>query len=231
QSTAPADQTNPLRVHEKARQEEQLDLYSLEHELELSIAPEEASYLFLVDATTGHADYVEPEEHEYLLQSYEALMRKVASIYGGRLEVTASGDLQLFFDEQSADDSHGIHGLCAAKLYTLLYRAFNQQRIRAFKPVLNLHMAIVRGSREKINRIKEEALFLTRTTQSNDLISHTALTEAKKLKSTLLSGAEVRREDEDKVLIMSLGQTYQDLLKKQAGHILNRKEKAATPED
>ncbi|MGY8870644.1 MAG: hypothetical protein ACKVJE_09410 [Pseudomonadales bacterium] len=209
---------NPLRAHE--RTEEQLDLYSLEHQLELSLQPKEAAYLFYIDATTGHADYVEPEEHNYLLQTYEHLIKKVSAIYGGSVSVNASGDLQLFFDDQDEEDGHGVHALCAAKLFTLLYRAFNHARIKSFKPVLNLHMAIVRGNREKFNLIKEEALFLTRTTQSNELISHTALTEAKQLKSTLLSTAEVRREDEDKVLILSLTPSYQALLTKQATHLL-----------
>ncbi|WP_051221399.1 hypothetical protein [Neptunomonas japonica] len=213
-----APKPNPLRAHERA--EEQLDLYSLEHQLELSLQPKEAAYLFYIDATTGHADYVEPEEHNYLLQTYEHLIKKVSAIYGGSISVNASGDLQLFFDDQDEEDGHGVHALCAAKLFTLLYRAFNHARIKSFKPVLNLHMAIVRGNRDKFNLIKEEALFLTRTTQTNELISHTALTEAKQLKSTLLSTAQVRREDEDKVLILSLTPSYQALLTKQATHLL-----------
>ncbi|BBB28456.1 hypothetical protein [Neptunomonas japonica] len=215
---APPLKPNPLRAHERA--EEQLDLYSLEHQLELSLQPKEAAYLFYIDATTGHADYVEPEEHSYLLQTYEHLIKKVSAIYGGSIFVNASGDLQVFFDDQDEEDGHGVHALCAAKLFTLLYRAFNQARIKSFKPVLNLHMAIVRGNRDKFNLIKEEALFLTRTTQTNELISHTALTEAKQLKSTLLSTAQVRREDEDKVLILSLTPSYQALLTKQATHLL-----------
>lgn len=211
---------NPLRAHE--RTEEQLDLYSLEHQLELSLQPQDAVYLFYIDATTGHADYVEPEEHNYLLQTYEKLINKVSAIYGGVVSIDASGDLQLFFDDQDEEDGHGVHALCAAKLFTLLYRAFNQARIKSFKPVLNLHMAIVRGNRAKFNLIKEEALFLTRTTQSNELISHTALTEARQLKTTLLSSADIRREDEDKVLILSLTASYQALLNKQATHLLSK---------
>ncbi len=218
---APASaKPNPLRAHE--RTEEQLDLYSLDHQLELSLQPQDAAYLFYIDATTGHADYVEPEEHNYLLKTYEKLIKKVAAIYGGAVSIDASGDMQLFFDDQDEEDGHGVHALCAAKLFTLLYRAFNQARIKSFKPVLNLHMAIVRGNREKFNLIKEEALFLTRTTQSNELISHTALTEARQLKATLLSSADVRREDEDKVLILSLTASYQALLNKQATHLLSK---------
>ncbi len=216
-SQAP-EKSNPLR--DRARPEVQLDLYTLEHQLELTLQPQDAAYLIYIDATTGHADYVEPEEHELLLDAYEAMIRQVASIYGGQLTVSASGDLQLFFDDQSQDDSHGIHATCAAKLFTLLYRAFNQQRIKSFSPVLNLHMAIVRGNRQKFALIKEEALFLTRTTQSNELISHTALTEARHLKETIMTNANIRREDEDKVLILSLGESYQHLLRKQAEHLL-----------
>ena len=220
--------SNPLRAHE--RTEEQLDLYSLEHQLELSLQPQEAAYLFYIDATTGHADYVEPEEHNHLLQTYEKLIHKVSTIYGGVVSIDASGDLQLFFDDQDEEDGHGVHALCAAKLFTLLYRAFNQARIKSFKPVLNLHMAIVRGNRAKFNLIKEEALFLTRTTQSNELISHTALTEARQLKSTLLSSADIRREDEDKVLILSLTASYQALLNKQATHLLTKPTKTVVAE-
>jgi hypothetical protein len=212
------EKSNPLR--DRARPEVQLDLYTLEHQLELTLQPSEAAYLLYIDATTGHADYVEPDEHEFLLDTYESMIRQVASIYGGQLTVLASGDLQLVFDDQAQDDSHGIHATCAAKLFTLLYRAFNHKRIKSFSPVLNLHMAIVRGNRNKPSLIKEEALFLTRTTQSNELISHTSLTEARHLKETIMMGADIRREDEDKVLILSLGESYQLLLKKQADHLL-----------
>jgi hypothetical protein len=72
--------------------------------------------------------------------------------------------------------------------------------------------------------MKEEALFLTRTTQSNDLISHTALTEATHLKSTLLQQAHIQRVEEDKVLIQSMGDSYQDLLRKQAIHLLRKQD-------
>lgn len=210
---------NPLR---EARPEEQLDLYSLEHQLELSLAPTEAAYLIYIDATTGHSDYIEPELHESLLDTYEQLLRQVATIYGGEITVQATGDMELFFDDQDAEDSHGIHALCAAKLFVLLYRAFNQSRIRQMQPALNLHIALVRGNRTKLSLIKEEALFLTRTTQSNELISHTALTEAQHLKTGLLQHANIQREEEDKVLILAMSNSYQDLLKKQSEHLLSK---------
>ena len=212
---------NPLRV--ASREEVQLDLYTLEHQLELSLQPKDAAYLLFIDATTGHADYVEPDEHEYLLDTYETLLTQVQAIYGGQQSANASGDLQLLFDDQNEEDNHGVHALCAAKLFSLLYRTFNQSRIRNMRPVLNLHLALVRGNRNKFNLLKEEALFLTRTTQTNDLISHTALTEAAHLKNTLLQGANIRREDEDKVLIVGLNESYQQLLRQQAEHVLLKK--------
>lgn len=218
---ATPERPNPLRT--ASREEVQLDLYTLEHQLELSLQPKDAAYLLFIDATTGHADYVEPEEHEYLLDTYELLLTQVQAIYGGQQSANASGDLQLLFDDQDEEDNHGIHALCAAKLFSLLYRTFNQSRIRNMRPVLNLHLALVRGNRNKFNLLKEEALFLTRTTQTNDLISHTALTEAAHLKNTLLQGANIRREDEDKVLIVGLNESYQQLLRQQAEHVLLKK--------
>lgn len=218
---ATPERPNPLRA--PSREEVQLDLYTLEHQLELSLQPRDAAYLLFIDATTGHADYVEPEEHEYLLNTYERLLTQVQAIYGGQQSANASGDLQLLFDDQNEEDNHGIHALCAAKLFSLLYRTFNQSRIRHMRPVLNLHIALVRGNRHKFNLLKEEALFLTRTTQTNDLISHTALTEAAYLKNTLLEGANIRREDEDKVLIVGLNESYQQLLRQQAEHVLLKK--------
>lgn len=214
---------NPLRA---ARPEEQLDLYSLEHQLELSLAPTEAAYLIYIDATTGHSDYIEPELHELLLSTYEQLLRQVSTIYGGEITIQATGDMELFFDDQDEEDSHGIHALCAAKLFTLLYRAYNQSRIRQMQPALNLHIALVRGNRSKLPLIKEEALFLTRTTLSNELISHTALTEAHHLKSGLLQHANIQREEEDKVLIMAMSNSYQDLLTKQSEHLLTKLDNA-----
>jgi hypothetical protein len=155
---------------------------------------------------------------------YEQLLKQVSGIYGGEITIHATGDMELLFDTQDAEDGHGVHALCAAKLFTLIYRAYNQTRIKVMQPTLNLHTAIVRGNRAKAGRMKEEALFLTRTTQSNDLISHTALTEATHLKSTLLQQANIQRVEEDKVLIQSMGDSYQDLLRKQAIHLLRKQD-------
>jgi len=115
-----------------------------------------------------------------------------------------------------------VNAVCSAMLFTHLYKQYNQSQIRAFRPVMNLHMALVRGSRERVDRMQEEAHFLTRTIQSNELISHTALTEAPLLKESLLQSADIRREDEDKVLILSVSESYQALLEKQARHLLSK---------
>ncbi|MFC6670104.1 hypothetical protein [Marinobacterium aestuariivivens] len=209
---------NPLR----GRDEEQLGLYSFEHELELILAPEDAVYLLLIDAASGHAEYVQGEERDTLLQGYLQQARQIAAIYNGDVEALDNGDIRIWFREPADEDRHGANALCAAKLFTLLYRAFNQSRIRQFQPVLSLHMALVRGNRDREQRVLEEAQFLTRTTQSNELISHTALTEAPELKANLLDEADVRREDEDKVLILSLSDGYEELLQKQASHLLSK---------
>jgi hypothetical protein len=211
------------------RSEEQLDLYTLEHQLELTLPAEDAAYLIYIDATSGHSEYVEPELHELLLSMYEQLLKQVCGIYGGEITVYPSGDMELLFDTQDPEDGHGVHALCAAKLFTLIYRAYNQTRIKVMQPTLNLHTAIVRGNRAKVTRMKEEALFLTRSTQSNDLISHTALTEATHLKSSLLQHAYIQRVEEDKVLIQSMGDSYQDLLRKQAIHLLRKQDEEDEP--
>lgn len=209
---------NPLRM----RDEEQLDLYSFEHELELILAPQDAVYLLLIDAASGHADYVEEEERTTLLAQYLKQAQQVASIYGGEVEALDNGDIRIWFREPVEDDNHGANALCAAKLFTLLYRTWNQSRIRNFLPVLSLHMALVRGHRDRLQRVLEEAQFLTRSTESNELISHTALTEVPALKTNLLENADVRRESEDKVLILTLSEGYEELLHKQAEHLLNK---------
>lgn len=202
--------------------EEQLGLYTLEQELELMLAAEEAGYLFLIDASSARSENMEEDERARLMRPYRTLANSVAHIYGGRVDATPEGDLQLFFDTPSSDDSHGINALCSAMLFAYLYRHYNQHRIRQFRPVINLHLALVRGHHEKLERLLEEARFLTRTTESNELISHTALTEAPDFKNTLLEGADIRREDEDKVLIIRISKSYQELLEKQARHLLTK---------
>ncbi|MBR9885420.1 MAG: hypothetical protein GYB21_17970, partial [Oceanospirillales bacterium] len=201
-------------------QEEQLGLYTLEHELELMLGSDEAGYLFLIDASSAHSENLEEDERVQLMKPYRTLANSVAHIYSGRVEPTPEGDLKLFFDTPKESDGHGINALCASMLFTNLYRHYNQQRIRQFKPVINLHLALVRGHYQKLERMLEEARFLTRTTESNELITHTALTEAPDLKATLLEGADIRREDEDKVLLIRIAKSYQELLEKQARHLL-----------
>lgn len=209
---------NPLKLGD----EEQLGLYSFEHELELMLTPDEAGYLLLIDTRSAHSDNVDEDERSALLRNYRTLANSVARIYSGHIEALSDGNLRVLFTNADDKDSHGVNALCCAMLFTHLYQQYNQSQIRAFKPVMNLHMALVRGARERTERMQEEAHFLTRTTQSNELISHTALTEAPLLKESLLQKADIRREDEDKVLILSVSESYQALLEKQARHLLSK---------
>jgi len=221
--TAEEDEYTPLRPNPlKLGDEEQLGLYSFEHELELMLTPDEAGYLLLIDTRSAHSDNVDEEERSALLKNYRTLANSVARIYSGNIETLSDGNLRVLFTNADDKDSHGVNALCCAMLFTHLYQQYNQSQIRAFKPVMNLHMALVRGARERVERMQEEAHFLTRTTQSNELISHTALTEAPLLKESLLQKADIRREDEDKVLILSVSESYQALLEKQARHLLSK---------
>jgi hypothetical protein len=209
---------NPLRD----RTEQQLGLYSIEQQMELVLAPEEATYLLLIDVTSDHAEYVEGDEREELLHKYARHATQIADIYSGELETQDNGDIHIWFRAPTDQDAHGANALCAAKLFTLLYRAFNQGRVRNFLPVLNLRISLVRGNRNKTAVVLEEAQFLTRSTQGSELISHTALTEAPDLKSNLLEDADIRREDEDKVLIHRLSDDYEELLERQANHLISK---------
>lgn len=222
EQAAEADTPRPHLVPIEPSDEEQLGLYSFEHELELMLTPEEAGYLFLIDTRSAHSDNVDEDERTALLKNYRILANSVARIYGGHIETLKDGNLRLLFTEADAKDSHGVNAICSAMLFTHLYKQYNQSQIRAFRPVMNLHMALVRGSRERVERMQEEAHFLTRTIQSNELISHTALTQAPLLKESLLQGADIRREDEDKVLILGISESYQALLEKQARHLLSK---------
>ena len=220
---APAVEKSTSRVElPPFNQEEQLGLISLDQELELMLSADEAGYLLLIDSTSAHSDNLEEAERKALLRNYRTLANSVARIYNAQVEASAAGDLQLIFDQPNSDDTHGANAICASLLFTALYKQYNQLRIRQFKPVMNLHMALVRGHYQKLNRLHEEARFLTRTTQTNELISHTTLTEAPKLKETLLKSADMRREDEDKVLILKVAGNYQSLLEKQARHLLSK---------
>jgi hypothetical protein len=205
-------------------QDEPLELYPFEQELELTLAAEEAGYLLLIDTRSAHSDNVDEDERDQLLRNYRTLANSAARIYSGEISALKDGNLRILFADGDDKDSHGINALCCAMLFTWLYKQYNQRRIRAFRPVMNLHMALVRGAAERIDRMQEEAHFLTRTTQSNELISHTALTEAPLLKEMLLQKADIRREDEDKVLILSISEAYQTLLEKQARHLLGKLE-------
>nr|WP_067286235.1 hypothetical protein [Marinobacterium profundum] len=209
---------NPLRE----RSETQLGLYSFEHELELRLTPQEASYLLLIDTASGHAEYVDEQERAELLTHYSQFAHQIAAIYSGDIEPQNNGDIRVWFRQPTEEDAHGANALCAAKLFTLLYRTFNQRRIRGFQPVLNLHIALVRGNCLKPSLMLEEVQFLTRSTQSNELISHTALTEVPDLKGNLLEHADIRREDEDKVLIHRLSEDYEELLERQASHLISK---------
>lgn len=216
-----AQRSNPL-LSAINRQDENSNVYAFEQDLELALPATEAGYLFLIDTTSAHSELVEKEEHQTLLATYLLLANSVSSIYNGRVLTADNGDVQIIFDQAHEDDTHGVNAMCAAMLFTHLYKQYNHSRVRLFRPVMNLHMALVRGKADKLDRLLQEARFLTSTTQSNELISHTALTESLHLKETLLEGANIRREDEDKVLVLQISQSYQELLEKQCKHLMSK---------
>lgn len=221
QENTPLSQ-NPLLKQRDEREEVQLGLYSFEDELELILAPQDAIYLFYIDSNTASSENMPPDEKATLLNVYLYLAKQVARIYNGEAEQLDNHDILLRFELRDSDDNHGTNALCAAMLFSLLYKGFNQARIKGFQPVLSLQMSVSRGHHDKYTLVKEEAHFLTRTTHSNELISHTALTEAPKLKQALLKEAEIRREDEDKVLLLKITPNHQTLLQKQANHLLTK---------
>ncbi|WP_271273184.1 hypothetical protein [Aliamphritea hakodatensis] len=202
--------------------EVQLDLYAFEQELEMIVNAEEAGYLLYLDLTSGHAENLSSAELEQTQDYYTRMLEMVIAIYQGEITRLSNGDLQLAFLRPNPEDAHGINAICASQLFNRLYKAFNQQRIRRMQPILNLHMAIVRGHYKKLPRLQEEARYLTRSTDSNELISHTALSEAPDLKISLLAGADIERSEEDKVLLRAVNESYQKLLDKQAQHLLKK---------
>lgn len=211
---------NPLFENDK--KEVQLDLYSFEQELELIVAADNAGYLLYLDLASGHSDNISQKQLHEMQEFYYRMLDMVIAIYQGEAATVSNGDLQLAFLKPHKDDSHGVNAICASQLFNRLYKLFNQQRIRNMQPVLNLHMALVRGHYKKLPRLQEEARYLTHSTESNELITHTALSEAPDLKVSLLAGAEIQRAEEDKVLILSVNENYQKLLDKQAQHLLGK---------
>lgn len=199
--------------------EEQLDLYSLEQELDLILSPDNAGYLILIDTTSAHSPNLDSEELSQIRRTYRTLANSVARIYYGKVEALGD-DLLIRFEIPKSDDSHGVNALCSALLFNLLYRSYNQSRSKQNLALLNVHIAVVRGQLDRFGHLLDEARFLTRSTKSSAVISHTALSEAPELKSSLLTQADIRREDEDKVLINSVERRHQALLEKQARYLL-----------
>ncbi|NVK02880.1 MAG: hypothetical protein HWE12_15150 [Oceanospirillaceae bacterium] len=212
-NTAPRSRKLPIIT------EEQLDLYTLEQELDLILSPETAGYLILIDTTSAHSANLDAQEQAQIRRTYRTLANSVARIYYGTVELLGD-DIQIRFDLPKSDDSHGVNAVCSAMLFNLLYRSYNQSRSKQNLPLLNVHTAVVRGQLEKFGHMLDEARFLTRSTNSNQVVSHTALSEAPELKANLLSSADIRREDEDKVLINSIEKRHQALLEKQARYLL-----------
>ena len=224
-ATAPESHTpakeNPLFKLD-TREEVQLDLYSFEHELELILPPQEAVYLFYIDTNSASSENMKLEERHALIKVYLHLAKQVARIYNGAFEQLDNKDIVLRFELRDDQDSHGVNAICAGMLFLMLYKGFNQSRIKSLQPILSLQMSLARGHNAKYELVKEEAHFLTRTTQSNELISHTALTEAPLIKQSVLANADIRREDEDKVLILKVAKQHHTLLQKQANHLLTK---------
>lgn len=213
-----AEKSNPLTL----LTEKYADSDLTDPAIKQAVSPEDAAYLLLVDATSAHSAHISAEERTSLIGGYKKLLEEAISVCSGNLEQNTEGDLLVRFTQPNEADEQGLRALCCAMLFNRLYRQFNQHQIRNSQPTLNLPTAIARGHIDQAGRLLEEARYLTQSTESNDLISHTALVEAEVLEATLLEGGELKRIEEDKVLILKLNPGYENWLTKQTDHLLNR---------
>ena len=196
-------------------------LFTFEQELEMALPAAEASYLLLITPSKDES-FIDEDEYQNLLDTYNNLAKSVSTTYSGRIDNTDKTSIKIFFDRPKEDDSHGVNAVCAAMLFICICEKYNHARSNLFQPTLKFHSSLVRGNSRNLDLLVNEAKFLIASSQPDELISHTPLTESVPLKDTLLKDAQIRREGEDRVTLLQISQSYHELFEKQSKHILNQ---------
>ena len=197
------------------RPQESLSGYSFDAQMDQILPEEQALYLLYIDPLSGHANYLEDDEREQRLSNYQGIAQKVAQSYQTQLNTLEEGGFVMAF-KANEKGTQGIDAICAALTFTLTMKAVNKALISKMSPVLNVRIALVRGTEARPKSLLDEAKYLTRHTESNELISHTALTEVPFIQDTVLTGAKLRRAEEDKVEILGIEAKKQALFEAQA---------------
>ncbi|MFT5720690.1 MAG: putative membrane protein affecting hemolysin expression [Motiliproteus sp.] len=179
-------------------------------------------YLLYINHHVGGSDALTPTEREQLLVRYRKALEQVARLYKGGVNNDALGNWCVHFLPLSNDQSHGINALCAAQLFSALYRGINAQAIRRFSPALNIKLVLLCGSGQGFDALAEDALLLSDQIQDNDLITHKALYLIPALQDRMLGNAKYRKFDEDTYLVSALNEDYQTLIDRQAEHFLKQ---------
>ena len=207
--------SQPTSDTDRDRPQESLSGYSFDAQMDQILPEEQALYLLYIDPLSGHANYLEDEEREQRLSNYQGIAQKVAQSYQTQLNTLEEGGFVMAF-KANEKGTQGIDAICAALTFTLTMKAVNKALISKMSPVLNVRIALVRGTEARPKSLLDEAKYLTRHTESNELISHTALTEVPFIQDTVLTGAKLRRAEEDKVEILGIEAKKQALFEAQA---------------
>ncbi|OMH33734.1 HAMP domain-containing protein [Motiliproteus sp. MSK22-1] len=214
--------------------------YSADHEHDQTTA--KLSYLLYINQKDSSSNALEPEERSNLLQIYRQIFEQACVLYKGHIYQDdqenwfalfrhlegknsvepASAAITNNSDNNRSENSinHGISALCAAQLFKGLYRGLNQHRIHQFRPVLNLKMSLVCGSKEQAQMVAQ-AQQLSLSVETNELITDQRLYSMEPINSRMLANGQYKKANDSTYLVSSLSSDFQDLIDRQVEHFLH----------
>ncbi|WP_412053287.1 hypothetical protein [Pokkaliibacter plantistimulans] len=164
------------------------------------------------------AGYASSPEREEVLATYHDFINQACNLYSGAVEAMEDDHIIVVFDQPQKDDAHGINALCAALMFNGLYKSYNQRRIKALKPIINLQLALHTGAYSQLPQLCHQVGQLIGQTNSNQLVISREVYDCGAIRDKLLDDRYIRPTNGDCYLVERLQEKPQRLLERQVVH-------------
>lgn len=174
--------------------------------------------LLYINVNTRDQGPIIAEEKHQLLKAYQKLVDQVCAIYGGAIETEDNHDVLVTFDKPHDHMTHCVNALCAAQFFFGLYKAYNQQRLLAGKPSLNIQIVVHSGPLEDSDQLVDEAAKLSHQQRLNDMVISRQVAYHPELQQRVLELDNCQLLANGAFSLSRLSNDYQDLLNMQIKH-------------
>jgi len=174
--------------------------------------------LLYINVNTRDQGPIIAEEKHHLLKAYQKLVDQVCAIYGGAIETEENHDVLVTFDKPHEHMTHCVNALCAAQFFFGLYKAYNQQRLLAGKPSLNIQIVVHTGPLQDSDELINEAADLSHQQRLQEMMISRQVAYHPELQQRVLELDNCQLLSNGAFSLSRLSSDYQDLLNMQIKH-------------